>query len=170
MNSCDFTGCGRRRTRTGLCRSHQRQLDLGQELHPIMTAALTCTVPGCTHPHKARGLCSTHYNQKARTGTILPPRIRQKNGRPKPRRQPKPTSNLPKGWDKPATQNRPKPGIDASVGVIAIVPPTAPITMAACLAGLRDNGCEDLADMLGVTPDHIRDAAARWAQLELAAS
>jgi hypothetical protein len=24
----------------------------------------TCALPECTHPHRARGLCSTHYNQQ----------------------------------------------------------------------------------------------------------
>ncbi|MFD1309034.1 HNH endonuclease [Streptomyces kaempferi] len=27
----------------------------------------TCTLPGCTKPHRARGLCSTHYNQQHAT-------------------------------------------------------------------------------------------------------
>lgn len=31
----------------------------------------TCTVDGCTKPHRARGLCSTHYNQVNRQPVIL---------------------------------------------------------------------------------------------------
>src|SRR5690242_18698642 len=27
----------------------------------------TCTLPECTKPHRARGLCSTHYNQQLAT-------------------------------------------------------------------------------------------------------
>lgn len=29
-----------------------------------------CTAPGCTKPHRARGLCAPHYNQQVRAGTL----------------------------------------------------------------------------------------------------
>lgn len=32
----------------------------------------TCTVPGCTRPHKARGYCQTHYAQWKRGVEIMP--------------------------------------------------------------------------------------------------
>ena len=29
-----------------------------------------CTAPGCTKPHRARGLCAPHYNQQVRAGIL----------------------------------------------------------------------------------------------------
>jgi HNH endonuclease len=36
----------------------------------------TCTIEGCTRPHKSRGMCDTHYNYFRRTGEIGERRIR----------------------------------------------------------------------------------------------
>lgn len=36
----------------------------------------TCTIEGCTRPHKSRGMCDTHYTYWKRTGEIGARRIR----------------------------------------------------------------------------------------------
>lgn len=33
----------------------------------------TCTVPGCSRPHKGRGLCDMHIQRLRRTGTTDSP-------------------------------------------------------------------------------------------------
>lgn len=39
----------------------------------IIRGAVSCSVTGCSAPHRARGLCNTHYHQHYRRGS-LPPR------------------------------------------------------------------------------------------------
>lgn len=36
----------------------------------------TCTIEGCTRPHKSRGMCDTHYNYFRRTGVVGERRIK----------------------------------------------------------------------------------------------
>jgi hypothetical protein len=42
---------------------------------------IACTFPGCTHPHRAKGLCFAHYLQ-ARKGQQLRPLIEYKTKSP----------------------------------------------------------------------------------------
>jgi hypothetical protein len=39
------------------------------ELLPRGTSSVTCTVEDCAKPHKAHGLCATHYARWRRTGS-----------------------------------------------------------------------------------------------------
>lgn len=62
--------------RSGLCKSHYKQRHLGKPLTPLRVATKdlgrpkTCTFPGCTNPHKARGFCKGH-NDHIRAGKDL---------------------------------------------------------------------------------------------------
>ena len=40
---------------------------------PIYESTPRCSVPGCDHPHRAKGYCSTHYNQVCRGEAIKLP-------------------------------------------------------------------------------------------------
>ena len=162
--TCAFPTCDRaRRSRAGLCEAHKRQQDRGRELSPIGSYmarfATGCTVAGCDSPHRARGLCATHYNSSlaGRPLQVLP------GVKPKKRRSKE--SPLPAGWGRVSKPTARRP-IGTEVQEIPIAPPTSPRTLARVLAGLRAAGCEDLADMLGVAPDQIRAEADRWTMWE----
>lgn len=53
-------------------------------------ANVGCSVAGCRKPHRARGLCTTHYIRVTRTGTVNPPAggIAQKPGVPADQSEP----------------------------------------------------------------------------------
>lgn len=164
---CKFEGgCDGEHYGRGWCRAHLWQLNNGVPLRPVRRRGTTpaCTFPECGKPHKGLGYCSGHLNQ-LHAGVELHPlgerRPRQGGNTPtaKPKRAAKGTV-LPPGWNKTAPARKPAPAKPHEMFVVA--PVVAPVTLAACLIGLRDHGNDDLADMLGVSPDQIRDAAERW--------
>lgn len=161
---CTFPGCGGDHYGQGLCRAHLWQQTHGVELRPVrrLTRGRLCDFPGCGRKHKTRGLCGSHDSQRARGVPLTP----IQPGTPEERTM-KPAavvpSRMPPGWGRPAKPPRmPKPAGDKTFLGLPVVAPTDPVTLAAMLAGLRQVGAEDLADVLGVTPDHIRAEAERW--------
>ncbi len=79
---CSASGCGRATHARGLCQKHYDQ-SRSRETHPRATpaaksprasdgtreeTATTCSFPGCTSPHHARGYCKSHYSRVRRRG------------------------------------------------------------------------------------------------------
>ncbi len=162
MSACSFPDCGYPHYGHGLCRAHLWQEKHGIPLRPVrrLTRHRSCGVEGCDRKHKAHGWCATHLSQWQKGHTP---------GEPRPRRSKKPAAlkSLPSTWEKSSTAPaRVKAQQSALMRTVVFVPPTQPATLAAVLVGLRDRGCEDLAEALGVTPDQIRAEAARWAWWE----
>lgn len=60
----DNWSCGREPERGEYCAFHYRQRRRGSTLKPPPGQGRTCTYPGCTRGHSAKGYCSAHYNQK----------------------------------------------------------------------------------------------------------
>lgn len=77
--ACTFDGCERDPYCKGLCRSHYRQQNKGQDLRPLLeTYPEICRESGCDRPVevKARSLCGRHYSQLRRSGAIGDPQPR----------------------------------------------------------------------------------------------
>ena len=79
---CSVAGCERAMHARGLCQKHYDQ-SRSRETHSSETPAptpartvsgsgqatpTTCSFPGCTAPHHARGYCKSHYSQVRRRG------------------------------------------------------------------------------------------------------
>lgn len=161
---CQFPECGRPHASHGYCYSHARMLREGRELVPVraIRAPGTCSEEECDRPARAKGLCKNHWQAARRPQKGKPERS---TARRRPGPKPKSASTLPKGWNKPSPAPKvPSKTIDKSgFGLGAVIAaPTNPRTLAAGLIALRDLGCEDLAEALGVTPEHIRAEAERW--------
>ena len=66
---CIFPECNRRPRAQGLCGTHYKQKQRGEELKSIRSYKHTdgyselCAYPDCGRPKDARGLCGTHYAQ-----------------------------------------------------------------------------------------------------------
>lgn len=163
MSVCSFPDCGYPHYGHGLCRAHLWQQNHGIPLRPVrrQTRGQRCGVEGCDRRHKAHGWCATHLSQWQKGYTP---------GQPRPRRRkqtPAAVQPMPATWDQTsARQKATKAQPTALMRTVVFVPPTQPATLAAVLVGLRDRGCEDLAEALGVSPDQIRAEAARWAWWE----
>lgn len=162
MSACSFPDCGYPHYGQGLCRAHLWQQNHGVPLRPVrrLTRHRRCGVDGCDRKHKAHGWCATHLSQwqKGHTPGEPRPRRAKKLAAPKP---------LPSTWEKSSTAPaRVKAQPSALMRTVVFVPPTQPATLAAVLVCLRDRGCEDLAEALGVSPDQIRAEAVRWAWWE----
>ena len=86
MKLCSFPGCGRRAyssSRTGLCRSHLRQTQRGEELREL-DSRLTkpervCSFEGCDRLAEAHGLCAAHNAQRAAGKPLRPIMLRDSN-------------------------------------------------------------------------------------------
>lgn len=64
---CKVPKCGRTDTVNWHCRRHARQLKLFGKLRPDREHTMGnsgCSVSGCTEPHRAKGHCARHYNQR----------------------------------------------------------------------------------------------------------
>ena len=72
---------------------------------------------------------------------------------------------MPPGWDS-TTPARKTKAVDKTFYGVPVVPPMHPATLAAALIVLRDTGADDLAEVLGVSPDQIRAEADRWLMWE----
>ncbi len=79
---CSASGCQRASHARGLCQKHYDR-SRSRETKPSATsapaasragggsedaAAISCSVPGCTAPHHARGYCKSHYSRVRRRG------------------------------------------------------------------------------------------------------
>ena len=180
---CKLDFCDRRaQSRDGLCRAHADQQRQGIQLRPIhpWRRWTGCSFPGCDRPHKTRGLCVAHVRQQERGRELTP--IGASRAKPaakatklavkpakKAKRQPsakRPPSVLPDGWDRTTAPREPRRAVDKTFYGVPVVPPMHPATLAAALVGLRDLGADDLAEVLGVSPDQIRAEADRWLMWE----
>jgi hypothetical protein len=78
-DTCTFPDCGNalRYRGLGLCAGHRDQLKRTGVLAPIQRKRppRECEFSGCGRPHRARGLCDSHYRQQSdgRPLTDLPP-------------------------------------------------------------------------------------------------
>lgn len=71
--SCTFEGCNRRRRKNRLCMGHNRQVDRGETLTPLIEYhSDICSFSGCDNPRWARGFCGTHYQQWRSGGELYP--------------------------------------------------------------------------------------------------
>lgn len=85
--TCSGPRCDRLAGDSGLCASHYKQRHLGKKLTVLLVATkdlgrpAVCQFPGCTSPHKARGLCKAHGDQAAK-GKALQPIVHNPAGGP----------------------------------------------------------------------------------------
>lgn len=159
---CKLDFCSRPRySRDGLCRAHADQQRKGTPLRPIAARvrAEGCAFPGCERPHCTHGWCVAHYRQWQRGKEM------RAIGSRKPAKTKPPKGTMPPGWDS-TTPARKTKAVDKTFYGVPVVPPMHPATLAAALIVLRDTGADDLAEVLGVSPDQIRAEADRWLMWE----
>ena len=168
MRICDTPGCGGKHRAKGLCsRCYNRAMTTAGYVWERKSTPPECMFDGCDKPryNAEYGLCAGHNQQRKRGQELRP--LLTRTPAAVPRRRPRKANPLPKTWEQNAPKPRPvKAQQSALMRTVVFVPPTQPATLAAVLAGLRDRGCEDLAEVLGVAPDQIRAEAARWAWWE----
>jgi hypothetical protein len=62
---CSVHGCNRNALgRDGMCRAHNRRggyVGPGSDLSAVQVESLSCIVPDCTQPVRARGMCRAHH-------------------------------------------------------------------------------------------------------------
>jgi hypothetical protein len=72
--------CGAPALARQMCSRHYQRVTKGWGPEPKPTTA-TCTFPGCSRKHKARGLCGAHYLQLQRRGGLVPVGMPQPAGK-----------------------------------------------------------------------------------------
>lgn len=70
-SKCEVGYCGKKVASKGLCTTHARRREKGQDIHAPLNASKPppvrepkgrlCGVKGCERKHKSRGLCNLHY-------------------------------------------------------------------------------------------------------------
>ncbi len=65
-------------------------------------------------------------------------------------------TKLPRNWNRTTPARAPRKPVTKAPLDMPVLAPMDPRTMAACLLGLQQLGADDLADVLGVTPEQIR--------------
>lgn len=153
---CSFPDCGKPHYGHSLCRAHLWQQNHGVELRPVrrVTRNRGCAVKGCTNKHKAHGYCATHLHQHNR-GAVLTLPAPHKPRRVMPKTA-KPTSILPKGWDKTTEPVKPRMAAFKGQAEIPLVTPTDPAVLARAartvelMARVLAMPVDELADELGL--------------------
>lgn len=136
----DGTACGRPHWGQGYCRTHWERKRSGsppmdapiRASRPRGSGKKSCEVAGCEGKHRAKGLCSSHWNQYSREQKNPKPAAKSKPAKKKPAPKPVPKPEPEReAWDPAelkhataAARRRPRPETGYTREVGRVDPPT----------------------------------------------